>query len=123
MSDMSEIIKESLDGIKSFADPQNVIGDPIQTPSGVTIIPISKLTVGFAGGGADYGQKKLTHTQNFGCATGTGVSVTPIAFLTVAPDSTVNIISINDEKTTSDRFITMIERSPEIIERIKHVMS
>ena len=63
MSDMSEIIKESLDGINSFADPQKVVGDAIHTPSGVTIIPISKLTVGFAGGGADYGQKKLTHTQ------------------------------------------------------------
>jgi sporulation protein YtfJ len=123
MSDMSEIIKESLDGIKVFADPKKIIGDVIQTPSGVTIIPISKLTVGFAGGGADFGQKKLSHTQNFGCASGTGVSVTPIAFLTVTPDSTVNLITVNDEKTASDRFITMIERSPEIIERIKNVMS
>ena len=123
MSDMSEIIKESFDGIKGFADPQKVIGDAIHTPSGVTIIPVSKLTVGFAGGGADFGQKKLSHMQNFGCASGTGISVTPIAFLTVTPDSTVNIIPINDEKTTSDRFITMIERSPEIIERIKNVMS
>ena len=123
MSDMSEIIKESLDGIKSFADSEKIVGDAIHTPSGVTIIPISKLTVGFAGGGADYGQKKLSHAQNFGCAAGTGVSVTPIAFLTVTPDSTISIIPINDEKTTSDRFITMIERSPEIIERIKNIMS
>lgn len=123
MSDMSEIIKESLDGIKSFADPQKIIGEPIHTPNGVTIIPISKLTVGFAGGGADYGQKKLSHAQNFGCATGTGVSVTPVAFLTVTPDSKVNIIPINDERSTSDRFITMIEHSPEIIERIKNIMS
>ena len=67
--------------------------------------------------------KQLSHAQNFGCAAGTGVSVTPIAFLTVTPDSTISIIPINDEKTTSDRFITMIERSPEIIERIKNIMS
>ena len=123
MSDMSEIIKESLEGIKSFADTQKIIGDVIITPSGVTIIPISKLTVGFAGGGVDYGQKKLSNVQNFGCASGTGVSITPLAFLTISPDSTVNIISVNDEKSTSDRFITMIEHSPEIIQRIKNVMS
>ena len=60
MSDMNEIIKESLDGIKSFADLEKVIGKPINTPSGVTIIPISKLTVGFLGGGIDYGQKKMS---------------------------------------------------------------
>ena len=123
MSDMNEIIKESLSGIKEFADTRKVVGEPINTPSGVTIIPISKLTVGFAGGGLDYGQKKLSHTQNFGSASGTGISITPMAFLTVSPDSTVNIISVSDEKSNSDRFISLVEHSPELIERIKNVMS
>ena len=123
MSDMNEIIKESLDGIKSFADLEKVIGKPINTPSGVTIIPISKLTVGFLGGGIDYGQKKISHAQNFGGGSGTGISVTPIAFLTVTPDACVNIISLNEERSTPHQLLTLFERSPEIIDKIKKALS
>ncbi len=123
MSDMSEIIKESLDGIKGFADAETVIGRVINTPSGVTIIPISKLTVGFLGGGLDYGQRKTPQMQNFGGGSGTGISITPIAFLTVANDSTVNLISLNDDKPNADRLFSIIERSPEIIEKIKNTLS
>ena len=123
MSDMSEIIKESLDGIKGFADAETVIGRVINTPSGVTIIPISKLTVGFLGGGLDYGQRKASQMQNFGGGSGTGISITPIAFLTVGEDSTVNLISLNDEKSNADRLFSLIERSPEIIEKIKNTLS
>ena len=123
MSDMSEIIKASLEGIKGVADAQTVVGELINTPSGVTIIPISKIRVGFIGGGADYGQKKLSHMQNFGGGSGTGISITPIAFLTVANDSSVNLISIDDGQATADRFFSLVERSPEIIERIKDILS
>ena len=66
MSDMSEIIKESLEGVRGFANTEAIIGNVINTQSGVTIIPISRLTVGFAGGGFDYGQKKLSQGQGFG---------------------------------------------------------
>jgi uncharacterized spore protein YtfJ len=81
---MSEIIKSSLNGIKDFTDMENAIGTPIQTPSGVTVIPVSRVSVGFATGGLDYGAKKLVGNQNFGGGGGTGVSITPIAFLTAA---------------------------------------
>jgi len=120
---MSEIIKESLDGIKIFADTERIIGQPINTPAGVTVIPISKLTVGFIGGGADYSQKKIAHSQNFGGGSGTGVSISPIAFLTVSADANVNIIPLNDDKSSADRFFSLIERSPEILEKIKNIMS
>ena len=123
MSDMSEIIKASLDGIKSFADVESVIGRVINTPSGVTVIPVSKLTVGFAGGGVDYGQKKLSQSQNFGGGSGTGISITPLAFLTIGADSSVNLISLDDGRSSTDRIVSVIERSPEIIEKIKTALS
>ena len=123
MSDMSDIIKESLDGIKFFADSDTIIGRQICTPSGVTIIPISKMTVGFLGGGLDYGQRKTSQGQNFGCGSGTGISITPLAFLTVTPDSCVNLISLNGEKSSNERLFSIIERSPEIIEKIKNTLS
>jgi len=123
MSDMSEIIKESLEGIKSFADTEVITGTVINTPSGVTIIPISKLTVGFAGGGFDYGQKRLPQGQGFGSGSGTGISITPIAFLTVKQDSSVNLIPLNDDRSNIDKIFSAIERSPEIIEKIRNTLS
>ena len=124
MSDMSEIIKTTLEGIDSFTDVNSVVGSVIKTPEGMTIIPISKITVGFLGGGADYGQKKLSQSQSFGGGSGAGISISPVAFLTVAPDSSVNLIPLNSEsKAGVDRITSIIERSPEIIERIKQLIS
>ena len=124
MSDMSEIIKTTLEGIDSFTDVNSVVGSVIKTPEGMTVIPISKITVGFLGGGADYGQKKLSQQQSFGGGSGAGISISPVAFLTVSPDSSVNLITLNSEsKAGVDRITNLIERSPEIIERIKQFLS
>ena len=123
MSDISEIIKASLESIKFLANTDTVIGTPISTSAGITVIPISKLTVGFIGGSLDYGAKKLTHAQNFGGGSGTGVSVTPIAILTIDSDAKVNIISVNEKKQIADKFISFIERSPEIIDKLKSIMT
>ena len=121
---MSDIIKSSLDGIKSFTDVDMGIGNAIHTPSGVTVIPISKISVGMATGGVDYGTKKLIGTQNFGGGGTTGVSVTPMAFLTVNSNAEVNLITLKD-KAESDvsKITTLIERSPEIIDKIKNALS
>ena len=122
MSEMGDIIKTALDGIKAFTDIDTVVGNVIDTPSGVTIIPISKITVGFAGGGLDYNQKKSPQT-NFGSASGTGISITPIAFLTVGTDSSVKLIQLNKESDTQGKLFSFLEKSPEIIERIKSSLS
>ena len=120
---ISDIIKASLDGVRSFTDMDTVIGNAINTPSGVTVIPVSKISVGFAGGGLDIGGKKLTSSQNYGTGTGSGVSVTPIAFLTIGRNAEINLISIDQKVNTSvDRVTSLIERSPEIIQRIKDVL-
>ena len=120
---MGEIIKASLDGIKDFTDIENAIGTPIQTPSGVTVIPVSKVSVGFATGGLDYGTKKLTSGKNFGGGGGTGLSITPIAFLTVGKNAEVNLIPINNAQTGVDHALSVIERSPEIIQKIKDTLT
>ncbi len=123
MSEMSDIIKASLDGIKSFADSDMSIGNVINTPSGVTVIPISKVSVGFAGGGVDYGAKKLTQSQNFGGGSGTGISITPMAFLTVGNDASINLIPINSSSENVDKLLSLIDRAPEIASKIKSIMS
>ena len=120
---MGDIIKSSLDGIKSFTDIEGAIGTPIQTPSGVTVIPVSKVSVGFATGGIDYGTKKFASPQNFGGGGGTGVSITPIAFLTVGKNAEVNLIHISNSSCGIDRALSVIERSPEIIQKIKDTLT
>lgn len=120
---MSDIIKASMDGIKSFTDMETVIGNAITTPSGVTVIPVSKVAMGIATGGVDYGSGKSGPSQNFGGGGGTGLSITPVAFLTVGRDAEVSIIHINSSGDEVDKITNLIERSPEIIEKIRSALS
>ena len=120
---MSDIIRASLDGIRDFTDVDSSVGNPIITPSGVTVIPISKITVGFATGGLDFSKKKKEADKSFGGGGGTGVSVNPVAFLTVTREGNVNLIPLSSSDSPLDRTISLIEHSPEIIEKIKGVLS
>ena len=125
---LQDIIKTSLESIRSMVDANTVIGNPINTDSGTTIIPISKISMGFASGGLDYNGKDLKATttgtaklQNFGGGGGTGLSVGPVGFLVVSKDGDVSMINVGD-KIPSDpveQIIDVIQRSPEIIDKIK----
>lgn len=129
---LGDITKTSLESIRSMLDANTIIGDPIETSSGTCIIPISKISVGYASGGVDY-HKKDTPTQNgkplynnFGGGGGTGLTVTPVAFLVVSADGNVNILNVNSpvESSPADtvsQVVGFLERSPELIEKIKSV--
>lgn len=119
---MSDIIKASMEGIKSFTDMETVIGNAITTPSGVTVIPVSKVAMGIATGGIDYGKDDRGSNQNFGGGGGTGLSITPVAFLTVGRDAEVNLIHINGGAEV-DKIVNLIEHAPEIISKIKSSLS
>ena len=120
---MSDIIRASLDGIQTLAGMETVIGNAITTPSGVTVIPVSKISMGIATGGIDYGGRTKPLAQNFGGGGGTGLSVTPIAFLTVGRNAEVNLIPLGGAGGDLDRIASLIERSPEIIEKIRGALS
>ena len=96
---LNDIIGTSLEKIKALADGETVIGNPISTPNGTTVIPVSKVSVGFASGGVDYNGKKAKDTtvaaQNFGGGGGTGLTVSPVAFLIISPDGNVSMLPIN----------------------------
>ena len=102
---------------------QTVIGNAINTPSGVTVIPVSKVSMGIATGGVDYGAKKVSPSQSFGGGGGTGLSITPIAFLTVSQNAEINLIHINGSDSSIDRISDLIEHSPQIIEKIRTALS
>ena len=130
MSDnkMSEIIRASVEGLKSSFDANTIIGEAITTANGTVVIPVSKLTVGFASAGIDYLGKKAAPAgaNNFGGGGGSGLTVTPVAFLVVSPAGNVELLNVNDAKEPADpvsQIINAIERSPELIEKFKEVFS
>jgi len=120
-----EIIRSSLDNIRSMVDANTVVGDPITTPAGTTIIPISKIAIGIASGGVDYNSKNDAHPapQNFGGGGGTGLSVTPAGFLVIDHRGDVEYINVNQKGKPDpvDQIADLVERTPDIIGRIKEL--
>lgn len=120
---MNEYLESSFEGVRRIADMDTVIGKPINTPSGVTVIPISKITMGFASGGLDYGVRRFTSPNNSGVGGGTGVTITPMGFLTVSPDAEVKLIPLSSTTSGIDKVASILEQAPDIIGRIKDSLS
>ena len=96
----------TMDKIKEMADVNTVIGDPITTADGTVIIPISKVSYGFASGGSDLPSKSQPNRELFGGGAGAGVTITPIAFLTVS-DGNVRLLQLDPFNSSVDRIIGM----------------
>ncbi|MBO5837913.1 MAG: GerW family sporulation protein [Oscillospiraceae bacterium] len=117
---MSQNLPNMLDNtiakIREMVDVNSVIGDPIVTADGITIIPISKVSVGFGGGGSDFVSKNVNHHENpFGGGVGAGVKVTPIAFLVIKEGSVRMIPVAAPANTTVDRIVEMV---PDTLDKI-----
>ena len=119
---MNDIIKATMDGIRSITDMDTVIGGAITTPQGVTVIPISKVTMGVATGGVDLSARKFSGSQNFGGGGGTGLSITPVAFLTVGRDAEIKLINLGVQNNDVEKICSIIEKSPELLEKIKNAL-
>ncbi len=121
---ISELIESSLESIRGIADAGTVIGTPITTPQGTTIIPVSKVSVGFAGGGNDFiGKTEKDGKNNFSGGGGTGISVTPTAFLVISADGNVELLNLaNPTGAASASFDAFLEKAPEIIDKLKSVI-
>lgn len=104
----------TLDKIKQMVDVSTVVGDPISTPNGTTIIPISKVMYGFASGGSEFNPKKAENRNLFGGGSGAGITITPVAFIAVTKDD-VKLLNVTDFKNTQDRAVGLV---PEILDKI-----
>ena len=116
------MFKTSFENIKGMLDSNTVVGSPIELSNGTTIIPISKLSVGFATGGVDTGAQPQK-SQKFGGGGGSGMSVTPVGFLSVSREGRTEFISV-EGKTANDpveQACDLLDRSPEIIQKIKNI--
>ena len=102
----------TLEKIKSMVDSNTNIGNPINMPDGTLILPVSKVSFGFATGGSDFPSK--TSKQLFGGGGGAGVSISPIAFLVVRGNS-VRMLQLADTSNSVDRAIGMM---PEMVDKV-----
>ena len=121
---LQEVVQSTLAQIRNMIDANTVIGTPVETKSGTTIIPISKVALGFATGGLDYNDKNggaQGKPQNFGAGGGTGITVQPIGMLCVDKEGNVELINIGVKNPTDpmEQLSDIIDRSPEIIAKIK----
>ncbi|MCI1982684.1 MAG: GerW family sporulation protein [Oscillospiraceae bacterium] len=104
----------TLEKIRKMVDVNSIIGDPITTPDGTVIIPISKVSYGFGSGGSDLPVKTQPEKQFFGGGTGAGVTISPVAFLTVSGGE-VKLLRVDPGNSSVDR---IIELAPELIDKI-----
>ena len=109
-----KMLENTIAKIREMVDVNSVIGNPITTPDGVTIIPVSKVSVGFDGGGSDFVSKSGGENP-FGGGAGGGVKINPIAFLVVKEGSVRMIPVATPANTTADRIVEMV---PDTLDKI-----
>ncbi len=109
------LMDTTLDKIKSMVDVNTIIGTPITSPDGTTIIPVSKVSYGFASGGSDIPAKKESQKTGFGGGSGAGVTINPVGFLAVMKGE-VKFIPITKYDGPADRIVGMV---PELFDKVK----
>lgn len=102
----------SMEKIREMVDVETIIGDPIAA-EGVTIIPVSKVSFGFASGGSDL---PVQAAEKFAGGSGAGVTVKPVAFIVIKPDGAVNLMELGAKGSPLDG---VFEALPGIVEKIK----
>lgn len=114
---LPNMLESTIQKIREMVDVNSVIGSPITTPDGVTIIPVSRVSVGFGGGGSDFTSKNTRPGEEnpFGGGVGGCVKVTPICFL-VVKDGAVRMMPVAEPaNTTADRIVEMV---PDTLDKI-----
>lgn len=113
----SGILGTTIDKIKNLVDTSTIIGEPMKISEKVTVIPISKVTYGFASGGSDFPSK--SNAELFGGAGGAGITVTPVAFL-VVNDDIVTIKTISSSENPVEKVVSMV---PEVVNTVSGLVN
>ena len=110
---LNDLIRSTMDKVHEMADTNTIVGQPISTADGVTLIPISKVSVGFGGGGGDYGKPEQ---NNFGGGAGAGMKIDPVAFLVIKDGITRVLPVAVPPVSTVDR---IVEMAPHIMDKVE----
>jgi len=112
---LNELMRTTMEHIKTMADANTIIGTPIHA-EGVTLIPVSKMSFGIAGGGSEFTTKNVPNKDNFGGGSAANAKLEPVAFLVVREDGSVKLLPVAPPPaTTVDR---VIETVPEVVDKV-----
>ena len=112
------LMNVTMDKIRQMADSNTIIGKPIKTDDGTTILPVYRISFGFASAGTDFDGKNAANKDLFGGGSGAGVNIQPVAFL-VVKDGCVRTIQLSDGSNTIDRALTML---PELVDKVSALL-
>lgn len=116
---LPNMLETTMQKLREIVDVNTVVGSPITTPDGTTILPVSKISVGFGGGGSDFTTNKSGSDYPFGGGVGGGVNVTPVCFL-VVQDGNVRMLPVpTPANSTADRIVEMV---PDTLERFTAIL-
>ena len=116
MSQIPNMLESTIQKIREMVDVNSVIGEPISTPDGVTIIPVTKVSIGYGGGGSDFAMKNMPANRDnpVGGGAGAGIKITPVAFLVIRGEN-VRMLPVAEPASTSvDRLIELL---PDLLEK------
>lgn len=108
------LMSTTMTKIREMVDVNTVIGDPVTSPDGTVIIPVSKVSFGFAAGGSDFPTKTPQPKGIFGGGSGAGISIQPLAFLVIS-NGEVKILQMDNSRDSADRMVALV---PEVIDKI-----
>ncbi|MCL2152118.1 MAG: GerW family sporulation protein [Oscillospiraceae bacterium] len=111
---ISDMMETTMRKVKEMIDANTIVGEPITTVDGITLIPVSKLSLGFAGGGSDIA-KKNDLPNGFGGGIGAGIKIEPVVFIVVIGENVKLLHITPPAETTLDR---LIETVPEVIDKV-----
>lgn len=112
------LVKTAIEKIKEMVDVETIIGKPIVTGNGTTIIPVSRVSVGFGSGGSDLPTKQSK--DFFGGGAGGGVSIQPIAFITIMPDGNVKLLQLTINAPKENAALAIL---PDVVDKITGLIS
>lgn len=110
---LSDLMRSAMEKVREMADTNAIVGQPITTPDGVTLIPISKVSMGFGCGGGDYGK---VQPKSFGGGSGAGVNIAPVAFLVIKDGITRVLPVAVPPVSTVERVVDMV---PDVLDRVE----
>ncbi|WP_029420250.1 GerW family sporulation protein [Alicyclobacillus macrosporangiidus] len=121
------LMKTAMENIRGMVDVNTIIGDPVETPDGTVILPVSRVGFGFAAGGSEFQADTEAKSGNgggnggfpFGGGSGGGVSINPIGFLIVSKTGGVRLLSTDNQNQLYDRLIDM---APVVVEKIQALL-
>jgi len=116
-------MKTTMNSLKEMVDVNTIIGDPVQSPDGLVIIPVSKISFGFASGGTEFDRSSENEDNDtnvksfpFGGGSGAGVSVQPVGFI-VAGNNQIKLLTVDEGNTALSNLFDFMNKITDSIQQ------